>query len=157
MPMKQQKINTILKKYSGVITGLKDLTGDKPPSALFFLLADRLSYLLDLDEKNAISSKGVKRRRKFFPIIKRLAPIFLNNRQVFENRNFLRNTDSSNIVPDSPIMLPKEPVIWVSNHGFKDDALCSVLDPLFTIFAIIVHPKIILSILWLMTPSASMT
>lgn len=127
MPVKQQKISTILKKYNGVITGLKDLTGDKPPSALFFLLADRLSYLLDLDEKNAISSKEVKRRRKLFPIIKRLGLMSLNNRQVFENRNFLRNPDVFNIVPDSPIVLPKEPVIWVSNHGFKDDALCSVL------------------------------
>lgn len=93
----------------------------------FYLLADRLSYLLNLDEETAISSKGIKRRRKLFPIIKRLGPIFLNNRQVFENRNFLRNPDASNIVPDLPIVLPEEPVIWISNHGFKDDALGSVL------------------------------
>lgn len=127
MTSKQQKVDAILKKYNGVITGLTDLAGDEPPSPLFFLLANKLSYLLDLDEKTAVSPNGVERRRKLLPIIKALGPSFLNNRQVFENRNFLRNPNTSSIVPDSPIALPEEPVIWISNHGFKDDALGSVL------------------------------
>ncbi len=80
MSHKQQKLEAILKKYNGVITGLEDLVGAIPPSSLFFLLADRLSYLLDLDEKIAINPQGVKRRRKFLPIIKALGPHFLNNR-----------------------------------------------------------------------------
>lgn len=126
MSRKQRKIDAILKKYNGMITGIGDLVGDEPPSRLFFLLADRLSYLLDLDEKIAINPKGVERRRKLLPIIKMLGPHFLNNRQIFENRNYLQNPDSQ-LIPDSQIALPDEPVIWASNHGFKDDALGSVL------------------------------
>lgn len=127
MSHKQRKIDTILKKYDGVITGLNDLTAGDPPSTLFYILADKLSYLLDTDERIAINPKGVKRRRKINPIIKALGPLFLKNPQVFENRNFLRNPNDSIILPDSKIVLPDEPVIWASNHSFKDDALGSVL------------------------------
>ena len=126
MSLKQRKIEAILKKYDGMITGLQDLTAGDPPSALFYILADKLSYLLDADAEIAINPKGVARRRKINPIIKALGPHFLNNPQTFENRNFLRNPNDS-ITPDSKIILPDEPVIWVSNHSFKDDALGSVL------------------------------
>lgn len=127
MSSKQRKIDAILKKYEGLITGLNDLTAGDPPSEIFYLLADKLSYLLKPDVEIAISKKGVERRRRINPIIKALGPHFLNNPQVFENRNFLRNPNCSNILPDSKIVLPEEPVIWVSNHSFKDDALGSVL------------------------------
>ena len=127
MSTKQEKIDAILKKYDGMITGLNDLTAGDPPSALFYILADKLSYLMDADENVAINPKGVKRRRKIFPIVKALGPLFLKNPQIFENRNFLRNPSDSAIAPDSKIVLPDEPVIWASNHGFKDDALGSVL------------------------------
>lgn len=127
MSSKQQKIDAILKKYGDMITGINDLTAGDPPSALFYILADKLSYLLSPDPKVSISPKGVERRRKINPIIKVLGPHFLNNPQVFENRNFLRNPSNPIIPPDNPIVLPDEPVIWISNHGFKDDALGSVL------------------------------
>lgn len=127
MSLKQRKIEAILKKYGDTITGLNDLTGGDPPSAIFLFLADKLSYLLNSDEKMAINPKGVERRRKINPIIKALGPAFLKNPQVFENRNFLRNPDCTVVLPDSKIVLPDEPVIWVSNHGFKDDALGAVL------------------------------
>ena len=103
------------------------MTAGDPPSTLFYILADKLSYLLDTDERIAINPKGVKRRRKINPIIKALGPLFLKNPQVFENRNFLRNPNDSIILPDSKIVLPDEPVIWASNHCFKDAALGSVL------------------------------
>lgn len=127
MSLRQRKIEAILKKYDGMITGLNDLTAGDPPSILFFLLADKLSYLLDADAEIAISPKGVARRRKINPIIKALGTHFLNNPQVFENRNFLRDPNCTSPAPDTKIALPDEPVIWASNHGFKDDALGSVL------------------------------
>lgn len=71
MLSKQRRIDTILKKYDGMITGLNDLTAGDPPSALFYILADRLSYLMDADEKVAVNPKGVVRRRKINPIIYR--------------------------------------------------------------------------------------
>lgn len=123
----KKQIDTILKKYNGKITGLNDLTAGDPPSALFFLLADKLSYLLSHDEMEAISPKGVAFRRKINPIIHAVGPCFLKNPQVFENRNFLRHPDRVPISPDPAIVLPDEPVIWASNHRFKDDALAAVL------------------------------
>ncbi|MCI9333125.1 MAG: hypothetical protein HFG05_13325, partial [Oscillibacter sp.] len=72
-------------------------------------------------------SKGVKRRRRINPIIKMLGAHFLNNPQVFENRNFLRNPSCTALAPDKSIILPDEPVIWASNHRFKDDTLASIL------------------------------
>lgn len=125
MSLKQRKMGAILKKYGSMITGPQDLIAGNPPSALFFLLADKLSYLLTADVENAISPKGIERRRKFNYIIKMLGPYFLKSPQVFENRNFLRNQNSC--CPNLKIELPNEPAIWASNHGFKDDALVAVL------------------------------
>ncbi|MBD5134291.1 MAG: 1-acyl-sn-glycerol-3-phosphate acyltransferase [Clostridiales bacterium] len=127
MSLKQQKIDAIIKKYDGMITGLSDLTASRSPSIIFFILADKLSYLLSTDAEIAISKKGVERRRKINPIIKALGAHFLSNPQVFENRNFLRDPNCTIPTPDTKIALPNEPVIWASNHGFKDDALASVL------------------------------
>lgn len=127
MSLRQRKIDAIRKKYDGMIADLQDLTAGDPPSALFFLLADKLSYLLASDEEIAISPKGVERRRKLNFIIKALGSYFLSNPQIFENRNLLQNPNCSEPPPNSKIVLPSEPVIWTANHGFKDDTLASVL------------------------------
>lgn len=52
---------------------------------------------------------------------------FLTNPQIFENRNFLRTPHQISILPDSGIILPEDPVIWASNHAFKDDGLATIL------------------------------
>ena len=127
MSSKQQKLDAILKKYDGVITGLNDLTAGDPPSALFYILADKLSYLMDADANIAINPKGIARRKKINPIIKTLGAHFLSNPQIFENRNFLRDPNNPNPSPDAEIVLPDEPIIWASNHGFKDDGVASIL------------------------------
>lgn len=127
MSLRQDKLNAILKKFDGTITGQTDLAADKPPSALFYILADRLSYLLDTDGASMIDPRGIRYRRKVHFIIEMLGPHFLSNPQVFEDRNFLRKPDCSGYPPDEKILLPPEPVIWAANHGFKDDTLASVL------------------------------
>lgn len=127
MSSKQQKLDAILKKYGGVITGLNDLTAGDPPSALFYILADKLSYLMDADANIAINPKGIARRKKINPIIKTLGAHFLSNPQIFENRNFLRDPNNPNPPPDAEIVLPDEPIIWASNHGFKDNGVASIL------------------------------
>lgn len=111
-----------------MVTGLSDLAADIPPSALFYLLADRLYYLLNESPEIVVTEKGVKCRKRLHFIIKMLGSHFLKSPQVFENRNFLRNPDSvEHIVPDSEIILPSDPVIWTSNHAFKDDVLATIL------------------------------
>ena len=122
-----KRLQKIIEKYDGLITGLNDLTGGEPPSSLFYLLADKLSYLLSPDPEKVISAQGVARRRKLNGIIKTLGVHFLTNPQVFENRNFLKNPCATDIAPDPGIVLPKTPVIWCGNHAFKDDILASIL------------------------------
>lgn len=123
----KSKLESILHKYDDVITGLNDLTGGKPPSRLFYILANYLDYMLDNDPEAAISAKGIERRRKINIVFKMFGSRFLANPQIFENRNFLRNPGLDNIPVDSGIILPSKPVIWVSNHGFKDDGLATIL------------------------------
>lgn len=68
--MAKANIEEILQKYDGTITGLRDLTGGKYPSWLFYILANRLSYLMDTNPEAVISVKGVEMRRKLHFIIK---------------------------------------------------------------------------------------
>lgn len=124
---KKAKLDSIMQKYDGAIAGLEDLSGDKPPSRLFYIIANHLRYVLNNDPKSVISAKGVERRRKLHFIIEKFGRYFLANPQIFENRNFLCHPGLSNVPPDSDIILPSEPVIWVSNHAFKDDILATVL------------------------------
>lgn len=119
---------SILNQYGGIVTGLSELVADIPPPALFYLLADKFRNLLDESPEVVVTEKGVKCRRQLHFIIKMLGSRFLKNPQVFENRNFLRNPRlMKHIVPDSKILLPSEPVIWTSNHAFKDDTLTTIL------------------------------
>lgn len=128
MKSREQKLTAILNKYGAMVTGLSDLAADIPPSALFYLLADKLCYLLDESPEVVVTEKGVKCRRRLHFLIKTLGPHFLKSPQVFENRNFLRNPDvDKKFAPDPEILLPSEPVIWASNHAFKDDTLATIL------------------------------
>ena len=121
---KDKKIEKILDKAGDNITGLVDLTGDKEPSMLFYLLADKLLYLLDTNPEATISKKGIELRKQLNYLIKLIGPAFLTNKQIIENRNELMNDDKT---PDSGIIIPDEPVIWTANHAFKDDTLATVL------------------------------
>ena len=125
--MFEKKLKKILIKHDGLITGADDLTAGADPSVLFYLLADHLSYLLDNDPQKVVSAKGIARRRKFHPVIKKLGVHFLSNPQIFENRNFLKNPQATEVAPDPGIALPNEPVIWAANHSFKDDTLATIL------------------------------
>lgn len=127
MAKDKTELENILKKYSGVITGLSDLTAGEAPSGLFYILANKLDYLLDNDPEKAILTKDIMRCRKLNPVFKRIGTHFLSNPQIFENRNFLKNPRLKDVPPDTEIVLPSEPVIWASNHGFKDDGLATIL------------------------------
>ena len=105
------------------ITGLTDITGSTKPSPLFYLLADRMSYLLAGDADQVLSESTVRLRRRLNGILKFVGPLFLEHRQVFESKNALLGID----YPDEPSALPEEPVIWCANHSFKDDILATVL------------------------------
>ena len=60
---KNKKIEKVLEKAGDNVTGLVDLIGDKEPSLLFYLMADKLIYLLDNNPEKAISKKGIELRK----------------------------------------------------------------------------------------------
>jgi 1-acyl-sn-glycerol-3-phosphate acyltransferase len=122
---KAKKMQKILDAQKDNITSIRDLIGDDDPSFLFYILADKLGYLLSNNPDDCLSETGVKVRKYINKLIKLFGPKFLTNPQVFENRNTLKN--SNDITPDQSITLPNEPVIWAANHAFKDDVLASVL------------------------------
>lgn len=115
----------ITNKFGTSIKSLNDLTAGDDPSLLFYILATKLNYLLDNDPNNVLSEKGIKLRRKINPLIKKFGTHFLNGEQIIENRKFLLDKNSKE--NDKKIDLPDKPVIWISNHSFKDDILASIL------------------------------
>lgn len=117
-------LNLILRKYNGLITGPADLLADKPPSPLFYLLANLLRPQLDPD---SVTAQSVAWRRNLHFIIQKLGPMFLASPQIIENRNYLKNPDADPVLPDPGIRLPDEPVIFAANHAFRDDSLASIL------------------------------
>lgn len=123
MQWKERQVQRILNKMGSNVTGLTDIVGDAEPSALFYLLADWMAYLMSGDPEQVLSQRTVYIRRIINKIIKLIGPLFLERRQVIESKNALLGIDA----PDKPINLPKEAVIWCPNHGFKDDVLATVL------------------------------
>ena len=123
----KEKINDeIVKNYSNCLYSFKDLVGDnfKEPSTLFYLLNRKLLYLLDNDPEISVRKKDIEFTRKFHSVLKKFGHLALTCSQQIENRNFLEN---GSLEEDKKIELPDGPVIYVSNHGFRDDGLATVL------------------------------
>lgn len=66
--------------------------------------------------------KHIKRHRKYNIIIRKLGPLFLKSRQIFEDKNTLLGLYSKDIR-----IAVDRPTIFVSNHGFHDDALGTLI------------------------------
>lgn len=124
-----QQIDAFLNQYKSVLSGFSDLVGDaKVPinNKQFLFNMKHIGYLLDNDPEKVMSKQGVEIRKLLHYLFKVAGPKFLACPQVIENRNVLRPESNSDI-PDSIIEIPKNPVIWMPNHYFKDDALSSVI------------------------------
>lgn len=120
---KNDNVTIDLLLQEGLITSELDLIGDnKKASIMYNYMVKKFGYLLNSD---LLSEEEIALRKKVNLFIKKIGPLFLQNTQVFENRNTLKN--SNDTTPDKPITLPDNPVIWMPNHGFKDDPLASVL------------------------------
>lgn len=120
---KEKRLQEILTANEGQITSLVDLTADKDPSVLFYLLGMRYSKLMQCNIDEEILKNEIIMRRKLHPFLKHIIPFFMKEKQVFENRKALRGE----LGLDTKPVLPKEPVIWASNHLFRDDATGSLM------------------------------
>ena len=129
---KQKRIDKIVERYGDKIKNINDLTGGKEPSKLFYILARHLDYLLDTDPDVCVKKYGVKIRRTLNPIVKKIAPLFMNSKQVIEDREKLmypkgrKKKDKDKPRYSKTIELPEEPVIWMANHAFKDDVVATI-------------------------------
>lgn len=65
------------------ITGLSDIVGDGKPSAIFYLLAYRIAYLMSGNAEEVLSKRTVRICRKLNKLIKLVGPLFLERKQVF--------------------------------------------------------------------------
>ena len=117
----------ILEQYKNELTSIKDLYGDgyEDMSKLFYLIGKSYLYMLDNNPEVSIREKDVKFRRKLFELIKAVGPSILGCTQKIENRNDIENPNS--FLRDAGVILPDKPVIFASNHGFRDDILATVL------------------------------
>lgn len=130
----KKQIRTIehyLTKYRSTLTDYRDLVGDNlVPDKMFYLNMKLFGYLLKEQPDQTLSKAGMEFRKTFIrPLMQTFGPKFLKSEQIFENRNELmkKKNDSTPVEPDKEIYLPKEPVIWLMNHHFKDDVLASTL------------------------------
>lgn len=112
----------IISNYQDDITSSADLLGDARPSVMFPVLTRLLRGVICENGDRMLSRTNTALRRVFHPIIMLLLPAFMDYKQVFESKNALLGIDA----PDEPLELSKEPVIWCSNHGFKDDVAASI-------------------------------
>lgn len=117
----------ILKRYNQSLTNIKDLYGDgyDDMSSMFYLVNKRYLDWLDNNPDISIKEKEILFRRKFYNFLKIVGPFMLGCTQQIENRKWLNNPYSSE--KDDEIILPDKPVIFASNHGFRDDILATVL------------------------------
>lgn len=120
---KERRLQEILNAHEGQISGLVDLIADQKPSLLFYLLGMRYSKLMQSNMDEEDLKKAIIMRRNIHPIIRKVLPLFMKERQVFENRKVLRGE----LGIDTEPIVPKEPVIWVSNHAFKDNDAGSLI------------------------------
>lgn len=113
-------------KYRNYLSSFTDLIGDnKAPSKLFLYNMKHYGYLLQDDPNKVINKKAVLIRKYISgQIIKKVGPIFLASKQIFENRKkLLKNSNEK----DNEIIVPKDSVLWTPNHHFRDDALSTLI------------------------------
>ena len=101
-----------------------DLYGDETPSYFFPLLLKKYSYLLCDDDFTMFSKNEIEKRKCFNNFIKKIGYIALNTKQIIVDKNELLNCD---ICENDNVIDKNEPVIYLSNHSFRQDILGTLL------------------------------
>ena len=124
---KEKYNQKVYERYKDCLNDISDLFGDgyDGMSNLFYLYNKRYLHWLDNDPEIAVSEKEILFRRRFYKVLQKIGPSALKCTQVFEDRKLL--DDPTSTETDEGIVLPDKPVIFVSNHGFHDDVLATVL------------------------------
>lgn len=125
MSSSEKNVEIIEKMLGEHISNINDITAGEQATLTNVILVSLLGYLLNNDPQKVLSVGGTELRKKISPLVKKIANSMLSNEQIFENRYKLVDSDSE--LEDKGIVLPNEPVIWASNHGFADDITATVV------------------------------
>ena len=123
--MKKMSLEEIEEKYKDNLNDINDLLGDMEPTEDFYTLIDKFGYLLQDEPEKVLSKKGVERRKVLNKVIRACGDSFLSSKQMILDREFLKDSNTNKM--DFGVDIGDEPVIWAPNHGFRDDALATVL------------------------------
>lgn len=118
---KNDKMNEL--KKNNRIKNVNDIYGDDDPTWLFPILIEKLGFLLDPNDMRCFSEKNINNRKWFNTLVRKIGPVILRTKQVIEDRKEL----ASDYFLVDDLNIPDEPVIFVSNHGFRDDILGSLI------------------------------
>ena len=94
-------------------------------SKLFYLYNRKYLYWLDNNPKVAVKEKDILFRRKFYNFLKIVDTKMLGCTQLFKNKKKIDNPSCN--LEDDKVILPDQPVIFIANHGFRDDVLATTL------------------------------
>ena len=116
----------------GLITKEEDLTGGDKTSLMFDYMIRKYGYLLENDINTILPDSYFQKGETIHDVMVLLGKYFLSNPQIFEDREKLLEGDTETFSSEkrpfsSKIELPNEPVIFLSNHWFKDDVLATIL------------------------------
>ena len=100
----------------------QEAIGNVKTSLFFPVMVKMFSPILLCNPHKLLRKMSVSARKWIHPLLKILVPLFMDYKQVIEDKNALLGSTST----DRYVQLPKEPVIWCVNHGFKDDIAASV-------------------------------
>lgn len=119
-------------KSDGLIRNNVDLTADEKTSLIFDYMLKKYSNMLSNNPSEIYDEKTLKKGRLIHALIMAIGRFFLTNPQIMENRATLLEFDNETMLNnreglDKDVVIPNEPVIFLSNHGFKDDILASML------------------------------
>lgn len=118
---------------AGLITKEEDLTAGDNTNLIFDYMIRKYSHLLSDDINIILPDSQFEKGKIIHELIMHFGKLFLKNPQIIEDKYDLI-ADDVEVFPEidreklkQKIVLPEEPVIFVTNHGFKDDVLATML------------------------------
>lgn len=118
---------------SGLIVEEEDLTAKDKTNFIFDYMIRKYSYLLNDDIDIILPKSNFDKGKIIHEIIVRYGKFFLKNPQIIEDKESLLDGDEEIFIGENKkyliekTQLPDEPVIFLTNHGFKDDILATMI------------------------------
>lgn len=126
----------------GLINSDIDLTSGLKTGRIFDFMVQNYSYLLDIDPEIVLPDR-IFEDNLFYYLSKTFGPLFLSSpHKILEKEKLIFGHEEMFPKRDNIQLSKNEPVIFVSNHYFKDDVTTSILAAdrrCFTVFASLPH------------------